>query len=159
MVVRAGTRGKGGWGLVIIKENSIIDRHGQQYEQLVTNNQMELCALLTAIHIASTRYWNEQVTIYCDSAYCVNICNDWIFSWATNGWKNSKKQQIENYEIIKKLWEYVEYPKGRWTVKKCAGHKGIIGNELADALAKNDKEKIKNLLIKIEGDGKNGINL
>ena len=77
----------------------------------------------------------------------------------TNGWKNSKKQQIENYEIIKKLWEYVEYPKGRWTVKKCAGHKGIIGNELADALAKNDKEKIKNLLIKIEGDGKNGINL
>lgn len=44
-------------------------------------------------------------------------------------------------------------------MKKCAGHKGIIGNELADALAKNDKEKIKNLLIKIEGDGKNGINL
>jgi ribonuclease HI len=51
-----GNPGKGGWGLVIIKENSIIDKHGQQYEQLVTNNQMELCALLTAIHIASTRY-------------------------------------------------------------------------------------------------------
>jgi hypothetical protein len=31
-------------------------------------------------------------------------------------------------------------------VKKCSGHKGIIGNELADAIAANNQEKFIKIL-------------
>ena len=35
--------------------------------------------------------------IYSDSAYCVNIINDWMFSWERNGWKRPKNQEIKEY--------------------------------------------------------------
>ena len=50
----------------------------QYFKEQVTNNQMELIAIIKALHLASTKYKDEKVKIYSDSAYCVNICNDWI---------------------------------------------------------------------------------
>lgn len=50
----------------------------QYFKEQVTNNQMELIAMIKALHLASNNYKDEKVKIYSDSAYCVNICNDWI---------------------------------------------------------------------------------
>lgn len=138
--------GPGGWGLLVLKEKTILKTKSMQYKQAITNNQMELCALLTALHLASTEYKNEWVIIYCDSAYCVNMCNSWIFTWSQNGWQNSKKQQVENYELVTAIWDYIQFPVGKWTIRKCDGHSGIVGNEIADALATNNKEKLLKIL-------------
>ncbi len=70
-------------------------------------------------------------TIYTDSAYCYNIINNWMFSWARNGWKRPKNQEIKNLNIIKKIYELAPL----YDVKKVNGHVGIIGNEIADQLA------------------------
>lgn len=107
---------------------------------------MELLAMLKALSLASSKYEYNKVKIYSDSAYVVNICNSWIFSWSKNGWVNSKGQRIENYEIIKELWKYIEFPKGMWTIEKISGHKGNYGNELADALATNNQAKFTKIL-------------
>ena len=110
-----------------------------------TNNQMELKALIRAFSLAITRYQNEQVVIKSDSVYCVNMFNDWIFKWHSNGWKRPGNKEIENLDLVQKIWEYckIDYPNFR--VDKVPGHCGLIGNELADALARNDEAKIKKI--------------
>ena len=107
-----------------------------------TNNQMELRALLYALGFAVHECEGQNVLIKSDSAYCVNMFNDWIYKWHANGWKRPGNKEIENLGIIKELWEYckIDYPNFR--VEKVPGHCGILGNTLADALATNDEAKI-----------------
>jgi ribonuclease HI len=102
---------------------------------------MELRALIHAIKWINLKGTTNQYTIYSDSAYCVNMCNSWIWTWASNNWQNSKKQTVENYELVKELYSLlnVEFP--QFTIEKCSGHIGIVGNELADALASNNSTK------------------
>ena len=103
-----------------------------------TNNQMELRAL---VH----KFEGQNVLIKSDSAYCVNMFNDWIYKWHTNSWKRPGNKEIENLGIVKEIWEYckIDYPNFR--VDKIPGHCGILGNELADALAVNNEAKIKKI--------------
>lgn len=144
----SGNPGHGGWGLIVLNGQHWIERVYKRYDdELVTNNRMELEALLKAIEIAENQYPEEKITIYCDSAYCVNICNNWIFSWAQKGWINSRGVQIENYNLVRELWKHIEFPKGKWKIEKIKGHAGIPGNELADALARGNAEEFN---IKLE---------
>lgn len=138
-----GNPGPGGYGVVILNKDTMIEYFYKDYPD-VTNNQMELSALLRAIEYAHNNQEKEFV-IYSDSAYCVNMCNDWIWKWSMNGWQTSKKEEIKNIQLVKKIWQYVsgEFPNFR--VEKCPGHAGIIGNELADALANNDLVKFKKI--------------
>lgn len=69
--------------------------------------------------------------IYSDSAYCVNIINDWMFSWERNGWKRPKNQKVKNLEIIKQIYELRNLAE----IKKVKGHSGDKWNEYVDALA------------------------
>ena len=138
-----GNPGPGGYGAVIFnKQNEIIYTY-QKQEKLITNNQAELKAILHVFSIMQTLYPDEHCIIYSDSSYCVNICNDWIYSWARNNWMNSKKRIIENIELIKELYKYLNIDFFNCEVKKCSGHSGIIGNELADALATKDLNRFK----------------
>ena len=115
-----------------------------------TNNQMELRALLHALGLAINRYEKEKVLIKSDSAYCVNMFNDWIYKWHANGWKRPGNKEIENLGIIKQIWEYckIDYPNFR--VEKVQGHANILGNELADVLSRNDENKIKKIFLENE---------
>lgn len=141
-----GNPGPGGFGVAVLENVNITNIYSKQYPH-ITNNQGELKGLLFALALATTQYKNEKVTIYSDSAYCVNMFNDWIHTWAGNGWKNSKKQTVENIELVQQLYTYasIEFP---WfSVEKVKGHCGIIGNELADAAASNNKEKLEKLFL------------
>ena len=93
--------------------------------------------------------------IYTDSAYVCNTCNDWIFRWQANGWRNSKKVEVENIDLMKTLYNYLNKNfstcqggslKDRVEILKVKGHAGTIGNELVDALAQNSKTKWNNLI-------------
>ena len=79
-----GNPGLGGFGVVVYqcddaKETAIIHCYQEQFKH-VTNNQMELRAIIHALELIKERYPEEEVIIHSDSAYCVNICNDWIWT-------------------------------------------------------------------------------
>lgn len=138
--------GPGGFGVICFNENKIIQVIKKQNSNITTNNREELKAILTAFKLSQTKYKNKICIIYSDSAYCVNICNDWIYTWARNGWKNSKKKEIENIDLIKELYNYINIDFFNCQVRKCRGHANNIKNELADALATNNIKKFSNLL-------------
>ena len=142
-----GNPGPGGSGVVAYdnKNNVILKSHAQYYEN-TTNNQAELKALIHAIQMAKNTWKDEYCIIYSDSAYCVNMCTTWIHNWARNGWVNSKKQQIENYELVRQLYKYISQPEPNFDIHKIKGHSGEIGNELADALASSNIDKFDKII-------------
>lgn len=140
---------RGGYGIVIFDDRrNLIDAYCEQFDN-VTNNQMELRAFLKTFELLNTKYKNQQATIYSDSAYCINILTSWIYSWSKNNWKNSKNETIKNLDIVLSLYEYynINFFINQIYIIKVDGHKGIIGNELADALAQADVPKFSNIIL------------
>ena len=143
-----GNPGQGGYGVAAFKDNKIDLIASKQFEN-VTNNQMELKALIQAMEWCYSNYILEDVIIYSDSAYCVNMVNSWIWTWCNNGWKNSKKQIVENYELVRNIYDLLQpqFPLTKnFEIKKVSGHNGIVGNEIADALATQNQAKFKKII-------------
>ncbi len=146
-----GNPGPGGYGVVVLNEDEtkLVIMEYDTNEQ-TTNNRMELTALIWAINYAIDHVKDgHSYIIHCDSAYCVNICNDWMWKWAKNSWRNSKKQIIENYDLVKEIYDL--YDKEvfihNFKVEKTDGHSGIIGNELADAAATRNWNKFEEIML------------
>ena len=141
---------KGGFGIVIFDDRrNLIDAYCEYFEN-VTNNQMELKAFLKTFELLNTKYKDEIATIYSDSAYCINILSSWIYRWSQNNWKTSNKNRtIKNLDIILALYKYynIDFFISQINFVKVSGHNGILGNQLADALATADKLKFSNLIL------------
>lgn len=136
-----GNPGDGGFGVAVIKNNQLLEAYGKQYEN-ITNNQGELMGLIWALYLATNDYKNEKVVIYSDSRYCVSTFNEWIRGWARNNWINSKKEQVKNIDLMKIIYNYaiIEFP--NFAVERVPGHAGVLGNEIADALASKNQAKL-----------------
>ena len=145
-----GNPGPGGYGVVEydIKSNIIFYVYSEYFKN-VTNNQMELKAILHVIKLAAADKKNFYL-VYSDSAYAVNSINNWIYGWARNGWINSKKKPVENLDLMQEIYKYVDFPMKNVTLKKIDGHKGILGNELADALSTNNRKKFDDLIYRYD---------
>lgn len=135
----------GGYGLVIFKDNALVYAGGEQCIN-TTNNREELKALIHALQLTQSRFKDEICVIYSDSAYVVNMCNDWIRNWARNGWMNSKKVTVENLDLVQQIYKYIILDFPNFQISKVSGHSGIFGNELADAIATNNKAKYDKIL-------------
>jgi ribonuclease HI len=134
--------GPGGFGVVVVNQGTVIDLYDKQFKGPVTNNEMELKAILWAFLNYGVKIDGNQSqripVVYSDSAYCVNTLNDWCFGWARNGWVKSDKKTPENLKLIKVYHEW--YEKGyRIHLKKIKGHAGHEFNELADQMATGQK--------------------
>lgn len=140
-----GNPGPGGFGVVVLKDNTIKYSYHEQNEN-TTNNREELKAILHAFYLSQTKFKETDCIICTDSSYCYNICNDWIFSWAKNNWKNSKKKTVENLDLIQQLYNYLNIDFFNCQVIKVNGHQGDIGNELADALATFNNKKYEKII-------------
>lgn len=140
-----GNPGPGGFGVVALKDNTIKYSYHEQDEN-TTNNREELKAILHAFYLSQTKFKETDCIICTDSSYCYNICNDWIFSWAKNNWKNSKKKTVENLDLIQQLYNYLNIDFFNCQVIKVNGHQGDIGNELADALATLNNKKYEKII-------------
>jgi ribonuclease HI len=116
------------------------------YYQNTTNNRMELEAMINAFKYIQKIKTDDEFEIYSDSAYVVNMCNDWIWKWAAAGWVRAKNKPIENLDLVKQLYELLNFNNIKYTIKKCNGHAGMLGNELADALASDNNLKYKRLV-------------
>ena len=126
-------KSSGGYGVVEIDENNNIIWQYQDFKSPTTNNEMELMAILKVLkHIKEKNQISFlRPIIYSDSAYCVNLINEWMYSWERNGWKRPKNQEVKNLDIIKQIFEL----KNLAEIKKVPGHSGIEWNEYCDKLA------------------------
>lgn len=136
----------GGFGVVAFNDkNEIIYLYQEQHEK-VTNNQMELRAIIHACEWADKVLPQEEIIIYSDSTYCVNSINVWMWNWSKNGWINSKKQQVENIDLMKTLYKYFTKDFYHCQVQWLKGHAGFVPNEIADALATHDANKFAKII-------------
>ena len=149
-----GNPGPGGFGVIeldtCIREtyNSYVESYSLNYEyaeyfDYVTNNQMELKAILHVLKLAAA-HPEEGYIIYSDSAYAVNSINDWIRGWAANGWVNSRKVTVENVDLMQEIYKYIDLD--NYLIRKIRGHDGELGNELADAAATGNSKKREELI-------------
>ena len=157
----SGNPGPGGFGVVCLNTcysqtiSDYIERYTINYtyseqSKSTTNNREELKAILHVLKIAA-EHKEYDFTIYSDSAYCINILKPggWIETWSRNGLiKSNKKQTIENLDLIKTIYKYLNIEFFNCQVVKEKGHCGVPGNEIADALATGNKEKINKIIEK-----------
>ena len=131
--------GPGGYGVVICDDADNILGTYHHHEENTTNNIQELKGILYAminygVHTSVTGFMFPPL-VYSDSSYAINTLTNWMFSWASNGWRKSDGQIPENLELIQAYYDL--YQKGyRIDLRKVKGHNGNKGNELADKLAK-----------------------
>ena len=135
----------GGYGLVVFRDDVLVYHYGEQCID-TTNNREELKALIHALRLSQSTFKTEVCVIYSDSAYVVNMCNEWIRNWARNHWMNSKKVEVENIDLVKEIYNYIALDFPNFQITKVPGHSGVLGNELADALATNNKAKFDKIL-------------
>lgn len=71
-----------------------------------TNNKMELSGIK---YIFKTLFENPEIfkdiniVIVTDSMYSIKCIDVWSKAWVKNGWKNSKKQEVKNKELIQEI--------------------------------------------------------
>lgn len=126
--------GPGGFAVVKLdSDDKVVFCHQEQFKN-TTNNEMELSAALYALIRFGNEYNFFIPIVYCDSAYTINTLTKWKNNWKYNGWTKSDKKAPENLQIIQK-YDRIEEKGYKIELIKIDGHKGILGNEIADALA------------------------
>ena len=126
-----GNPGRGGWGAILEYKGKTKELSGSQ--ELATNNQMELRAVIEALKALKEPC---KVNLITDSSYVANAINLWLDGWAKKGFKKVKNAD---------MWqEYLEVSKPHkikaiWV----RGHSGHPQNERCDELAVNAAKSIK----------------
>ncbi|MBM3172999.1 MAG: ribonuclease HI [Chloroflexi bacterium] len=127
---------RGGWGAVLKYKDTVKEIWGG--EDNTTNQRMELTACIKALE--QLKEPDIEIEIYSDSAYLVNCINQkWYEKWQKNGWKNYKKQPVENKDLWLKLLSLLS--KHKATFHKVKGHSASALNKLADQLAQKGISK------------------
>ena len=132
--------GPGGFGVIVLDNHkNLLYTYNKQFEENVTNNQMEIKAILYTflnfgVNINNNDFTNDIPIVYSDSNYCIQTFNQWMFNWANKGWVKSDNKIPENLELIKAYYDW--YQKGyRIDLRKVKGHSGVKWNEIVDQLA------------------------
>jgi ribonuclease HI len=126
----SGNPGPGGWGAVLMYGD--VKKEISGGEPMTTNNRMELMAAIQALESLKEPV---QVRLHTDSAYLVNCFHQgWHERWERNGWRNSKKEPVENRD----LWERMLALTRRHSVEfvKVKGHSNDVWNNRCDELAR-----------------------
>lgn len=123
----SGNPGKGGWAAILIY-NGIEKEISGGYPE-TTNNRMELFAIISGLKALKERC---EVTIYSDSAYCVDAFNNnWIDGWIKKNWK-----EVKNTDLWKTLLMLTK--KHQVGFVKVKGHADNEYNNRCDALARKE---------------------
>ena len=126
----SGNPGVGGWGAVLFYRGVRKEMSGAEGQ--TTNNRMELTAMIRAL---SALKEDCEVTLYSDSAYCVDAFNKgWIASWRANGWRTADKSEVKNPDLWQELLALAE--RHKVTFVKVKGHSDNEHNNRCDALAR-----------------------
>lgn len=126
----SGNPGPGGWGALLMYGKVEKELNGGELE--TTNNRMELMAAIKALEALKQPC---VVDLYTDSTYVKDGITQWIFGWKKNGWKTAAKKPVKNADLWQELDTQTRRHKVEWHWVK--GHIGDVGNERADALARD----------------------
>ena len=95
----------GGWETILEFGEHRKELYGG--EANTTNNRMELKAVIEGFR--ALKRDGLVVEVFSDSSYVMNCFRDkWYVNWQKNGWKNSKKEPVENRELWEELLSLVE---------------------------------------------------
>jgi ribonuclease HI len=127
-----GNPGPGAWAFVVRRDAELEERSG--FEEMTTNNRMELIAVREALRGISARPRAKgiPVAVHTDSQYVQKGITGWIHTWIRNGWKTSAKKPVKNSELWRALWELSRDLPIRWVW--VMGHAGVEMNERCDKL-------------------------
>ncbi len=129
----------GGWGVYLEYKGNIKELCGGEVN--TTNNRMEMMAVIEALKALKRK--DYPVELHTDSAYVSNCFKQkWYVNWRKNGWKNSKKQPVENKDLWIEMLELYE-SFDNIEIIKVKGHAGVELNERADALANKGMDQIR----------------
>lgn len=110
----------------------------------VTNNRMELCALLDLLRLAPA---STPLRIHLDSRYVLDSVTKWAHGWARNGWKTKTGSDVVNVDLIQEIVALVRGRDIEWVWVK--GHDGNHGNETVDTKARAAAEKAREIQDKL----------
>lgn len=96
-----------------------------------TNNMGELTAVLDLLQ--QTAHLDEDLLVYCDSTYVINVVTKWSQGWKRRGWRKRDGKPVLNIEIIKAIDAAMQGRTVRFAWVK--GHSGHELNEAADRRA------------------------
>lgn len=135
-----GNPGVGGWGVYLIDDSSKTYAL-KGYEKETTNNRMEIMACLEALKYLNEKHPGVTVQFITDSKYLKDAASVWIKTWYKNGWRTSNGMGVKN----KDLWLQFLKLKGTRTINWSwvRGHSGVEGNEMADKLANQAIDSLK----------------
>ncbi len=99
----------GGWGAILEfglgGGRATKELHGGEIN--TTNNRMEMTALLEAFRAITKD--GQRIQAFSDSSYLMDCFRKkWYVNWQKNGWKNSKKQPVENQDLWMELLPYLD---------------------------------------------------
>lgn len=138
--------GPGGWAFVAIDNDNNIIYEEKGGSPSTTNNEQELMAIYKALSYTKEKE-PEDVVIYSDSAYCINIFTQWAAAWEKNGWTRGRKHEpILNLELIKNIYYLLKDV--NVTFVKVKGHATNRYNCYVDSLAvaaKREQEGLNDL--------------
>uniref|UniRef100_A0A0V0GC64 Ribonuclease H1 n=1 Tax=Triatoma dimidiata TaxID=72491 RepID=A0A0V0GC64_TRIDM len=106
-----------------------------------TNNTAEI----QAARIAITQAYRAGVTklsVHTDSQFLINCITQWIYKWKKNEWKLTSGGPVKNKDELVKLDAAIQSVEAvEWI--HVQGHNGILGNEMADSLARQGASQYK----------------
>ncbi len=126
----SGNPGPGGWGAILMTGEHRRELSG--FEPQTTNNRMEIMAAIEALRALK---YPCRVRLYSDSAYLVNAFKqNWLTNWQRNGWRNAKKDPVENQDLWRELLNVAAAHEVEWI--KVKGHADNPHNNRCDELAR-----------------------
>ncbi|HXK35143.1 MAG TPA: ribonuclease H [Candidatus Paceibacterota bacterium] len=130
-----GNPGPGGFGAAILIDDFVFEIGGKEEE--VTNNQMEMQALIAALSFLMRRETKgAEVTFYTDSSYLLLGIQS-LTNWVKNNWQTKTKENVKNRDRWEKIFDLLEkvekLNKIKW--QKVSSHQGVILNERVDLIA------------------------
>ncbi|GGX31999.1 ribonuclease HI [Undibacterium squillarum] len=131
-----GNPGVGGWGAVL--ESGAHKKELFGGEQETTNNRMELMAVIKALSALKRPC---EIKLHTDSQYVLKGITEWISGWKARGWRTASKEPVKNVDLWQALDAACQTHRIEWIWVR--GHTGNPGNELADQLANQGVESVR----------------
>lgn len=131
-----GNPGVGGWGAVL--ESGAHKKELFGGEQETTNNRMELMAVIKALSALKRPC---EIKLHTDSQYVLKGITEWISGWKARGWRTASKEPVKNVDLWQVLDAACQTHQIEWIWVR--GHTGNPGNELADQLANQGVESVR----------------
>jgi ribonuclease HI len=89
---------------VFINDNSDYNVSRVIFQDKITNQTMELQAAITGLELCDNLGSFDVIYLYTDSMYLINSMTKWYDKWSSNNWKKSNGKDVDNLELIQKLY-------------------------------------------------------